>query len=107
MVSRRETVKSCVSVCVCRGGRAMRSGAWSVRTLSPVLLPRWFCDAGARPARLRGQRSVRFLSTDPPPTALPAHARVVICGGGVVGTSVAYHLARLGWTEIVLLEQGR
>ncbi len=35
---------------------------------------------------------------------LPAHARVVIVGGGVVGTSVAYHLARRGWTDVVLLE---
>uniref|UniRef100_A0A8C7JXP5 Pyruvate dehydrogenase phosphatase regulatory subunit, mitochondrial n=1 Tax=Oncorhynchus kisutch TaxID=8019 RepID=A0A8C7JXP5_ONCKI len=41
------------------------------------------------------------------PIPLPSQARVVICGGGIVGTSVAYHLAKLGWTEIVLLEQGR
>jgi glycine cleavage system aminomethyltransferase T/glycine/D-amino acid oxidase-like deaminating enzyme len=39
-------------------------------------------------------------------TDLPARARVVIVGGGVIGTSVAYHLARLGWTDVVLLEQG-
>jgi 4-methylaminobutanoate oxidase (formaldehyde-forming) len=38
---------------------------------------------------------------------LPAHARAVIVGGGIVGTSVAYHLAGLGWSEVVLLEQGR
>uniref|UniRef100_A0A671Y6B2 Pyruvate dehydrogenase phosphatase regulatory subunit, mitochondrial n=1 Tax=Sparus aurata TaxID=8175 RepID=A0A671Y6B2_SPAAU len=38
---------------------------------------------------------------------LPSQARVVICGGGVVGSSVAYHLAKMGWTDIVLLEQGR
>jgi len=37
--------------------------------------------------------------------ALPSHARVVIVGGGIVGTSVAYHLARLGWTDVVLLER--
>jgi 4-methylaminobutanoate oxidase (formaldehyde-forming) len=30
-----------------------------------------------------------------------------VIGGGVVGTSVAYHLAKLGWTDLVLLEQGR
>jgi 4-methylaminobutanoate oxidase (formaldehyde-forming) len=36
---------------------------------------------------------------------LPSHARVVIIGGGVIGCSVAYHLARLGWTDIVLLER--
>jgi 4-methylaminobutanoate oxidase (formaldehyde-forming) len=33
-------------------------------------------------------------------------ARVVIIGGGIVGTSVAYHLTRLGWRDVVLLEQG-
>ncbi|XP_070616787.1 pyruvate dehydrogenase phosphatase regulatory subunit, mitochondrial isoform X2 [Erythrolamprus reginae] len=38
---------------------------------------------------------------------LPTHAQVVICGGGIMGTSVAYHLSKLGWTDIVLLEQGR
>ncbi|QFT94636.1 4-methylaminobutanoate oxidase (formaldehyde-forming) [Roseovarius sp. THAF9] len=36
---------------------------------------------------------------------LPEHARVVIIGGGVVGCSVAYHLAKLGWTDVVLLER--
>jgi len=38
---------------------------------------------------------------------LPSRARVVVVGGGVVGTSVAYHLTELGWTDVVLLEQGR
>lgn len=38
---------------------------------------------------------------------LPTRARVVIVGGGVVGTSVAYHLTRLGWTDVLLVEQGR
>src|SRR3984957_18141603 len=37
---------------------------------------------------------------------LPARARVVIIGGGVVGASVAYHLTRLGRDDVVLLEQG-
>jgi 4-methylaminobutanoate oxidase (formaldehyde-forming) len=36
---------------------------------------------------------------------LPTHTRVVIVGGGIIGTSIAYHLSRLGWTDIVLLEQ--
>ena len=39
-------------------------------------------------------------------TELPSRARVVIVGGGVIGTSVAYHLTRLGWTDVLLLEQG-
>lgn len=37
---------------------------------------------------------------------LPARARVVIVGGGVIGTSVAYHLTRMGWSDVLLLEQG-
>jgi glycine cleavage system T protein len=37
--------------------------------------------------------------------ALPSQARAVIIGGGVSGCSVAYHLAKLGWTDIVLLER--
>lgn len=36
---------------------------------------------------------------------LPAEAQAVVIGGGVAGCSVAYHLARLGWTDIVLLER--
>ncbi|MEO1139844.1 MAG: FAD-dependent oxidoreductase [Pseudomonadota bacterium] len=36
---------------------------------------------------------------------LPAKARVVIIGGGVVGCSVAYHLTKLGWKDVVLLER--
>jgi len=38
-------------------------------------------------------------------TDLPNKARVVIIGGGVIGCSVAYHLAKLGWTDVVLLER--
>jgi glycine cleavage system aminomethyltransferase T/glycine/D-amino acid oxidase-like deaminating enzyme len=37
--------------------------------------------------------------------SLPRQARVVIVGGGIVGCSVAYHLAKLGWTDVVLLER--
>ncbi len=33
------------------------------------------------------------------------HARAVVIGGGVGGTSVAYHLAELGWTDVVLLDR--
>jgi glycine cleavage system T protein len=40
-------------------------------------------------------------------TDLPSHARAVIIGGGVVGASVAYHLTRLGWSDVLLLERKR
>jgi len=36
---------------------------------------------------------------------IPSKARAVIIGGGVVGASVAYHLTKLGWTDVVLLER--
>ncbi len=38
---------------------------------------------------------------------LPQRARVVVVGGGVIGTSVAYHLAHLGWRDVLLLERDR
>jgi len=39
--------------------------------------------------------------------SIPSRAQVVIVGGGVIGCSIAYHLAHLGWTDVVLLEQHR
>src|SRR3989441_7984 len=41
------------------------------------------------------------------PPAVPSRARVVIVGGGIIGTSVAYHLAHAGWNDVVLLERDR
>jgi glycine cleavage system aminomethyltransferase T/glycine/D-amino acid oxidase-like deaminating enzyme len=38
---------------------------------------------------------------------LASRARVVVVGGGVIGTSVAYHLAHAGWNDVVLLERDR
>jgi glycine cleavage system aminomethyltransferase T/glycine/D-amino acid oxidase-like deaminating enzyme len=39
------------------------------------------------------------------PRDLPRHAQAVIVGGGIIGTSIAYHLAKLGWKDVVLLER--
>ena len=36
---------------------------------------------------------------------MKSHYRVVVIGGGVVGASVIYHLAKLGWTDVCLLER--
>jgi 4-methylaminobutanoate oxidase (formaldehyde-forming) len=38
---------------------------------------------------------------------LPQRARVVVVGGGIIGCSVAYHLAHMGWKDVVLLERDR
>src|SRR5437899_2740278 len=38
--------------------------------------------------------------------SIPTHARVVIIGAGIVGNSMAWHLARLGWRDILLVEKG-
>jgi glycine cleavage system T protein len=39
------------------------------------------------------------------PNPLPTHARVVIIGGGIVGCSTAYHLTKIGWKDVVVLER--
>src|SRR5215213_3646216 len=38
---------------------------------------------------------------------LPDRARVVVIGGGIIGSSIAYHLSKMGWTDILLLERDR
>ncbi|MDN5811897.1 MAG: FAD-binding oxidoreductase, partial [Micrococcaceae bacterium] len=37
---------------------------------------------------------------------VPASARVVVIGAGIVGNSIVHHLARLGWRDIVQLDKG-
>jgi glycine/D-amino acid oxidase-like deaminating enzyme len=39
--------------------------------------------------------------------SLPGHAQIVIVGGGIAGCSTAYHLAKFGRTDVLLLEQGK
>ena len=36
---------------------------------------------------------------------MKTHAQAVVIGGGLVGCSILYHLAKLGWTDVVLLER--
>ena len=39
-------------------------------------------------------------------SAIPSKAKAVIIGAGIVGNSVAYHLARLGWRDLVQIDKG-
>src|SRR5438128_12401962 len=39
-------------------------------------------------------------------SSLPSSAKAVVIGAGIVGNSLVYHLAELGWTELVLLDKG-
>ncbi len=47
------------------------------------------------------------VETALPAAPMPAQARVVIVGGGIIGASIAYHLAAAGERDVVLLERGR
>ena len=46
-------------------------------------------------------------SPSPAGRTLPERARVVVIGGGVIGASIAYHLAHLGVTDVLVLERDR
>ena len=46
------------------------------------------------------------MAAGTPQRDVPTHASVVIIGGGVIGASVAFHLAEAGVPEVVLLEGG-
>lgn len=88
--------------------QCLRSVALSKR----VFLPQSGQFLHGRPGRYNavlweGSRRCYSQSSEETLPSLPKSARVVISGGGVVGTSVAYHLAKAGWTDVVLLEQGQ
>jgi hypothetical protein len=55
--------------------------------------------------RLSNTASGTFARTSD--AALPSHARVVVIGGGIIGNSVLYHLAKAGWKDVVLLERSQ
>ena len=70
-------------------------------------------DSSATPSERKWQGSADesgwgVWDSAPVAPELPARARVVVIGGGVIGTSIAYHLAHLGWgSDVVLLERDR
>lgn len=46
-----------------------------------------------------------FLTRSLSVSSLPSHAKVVVIGGGIIGNSITYHLAKEKIGDIVLLEQ--
>lgn len=55
-----------------------------------------------------GRRSQRCRKYSTGPGILPKNCKVAICGGGVMGASVAYHLAQLGWgPQTIVVEQDK
>ena len=67
--------------------------------------PAWPAAGAAGPGEEAVARAAGGGSSGQP--APPVRARVVIIGGGVIGASVAYHLAAIGWSDVLLLEQGQ
>jgi glycine/D-amino acid oxidase-like deaminating enzyme len=47
------------------------------------------------------------MTKSPTGNKIPVHTQVVIIGGGVIGCSIAYHLTKLGWKDVVLLERAQ
>src|SRR3989475_1228793 len=81
----------------CGGGCAGRSETDSAGT-----------SCRKRSALPTNRNEARYAAVRMGPTDrnLPSHARAIVIGCGIVGNSVAYHLGRLGWRDIVLLDKG-
>jgi len=49
----------------------------------------------------------RSTSSEQVSDTFPSETKVVICGGGLIGTSVAYHLGQLGYKDVVLVTRDK
>src|SRR5580698_9696821 len=81
--------------------------------ISPPRCPRpprplWYISWRARSCDARAAADIATLDRlDMSDKTLPRQARVVIIGGGVIGCSIAYHLTKLGWRDVLLLERAQ
>ncbi|XP_070545509.1 pyruvate dehydrogenase phosphatase regulatory subunit, mitochondrial-like [Ptychodera flava] len=81
------------------------------RTLSQSCIASLGCarilTAGLQTRQSQPRRLRSSVAEDVSSQQLPRSARVVVVGAGISGCSVAYHLAQLGWNDVVVLEKGR
>src|SRR5215469_6057005 len=79
---------------------------WLARPSLRLMLRQRRARWGGRRGDLPTDRNTSLMIM-PAAAAMPDRARVVVVGGGIIGVSVAYHLAQLGMSDVVLLERDR
>src|SRR6478609_11857985 len=94
---RRQPRSQCVALRIVRGGRSLQAGVamWPRRIVG--LQP-----PHSRPAECADERARTTFAA-----AMTTAHDVIVIGAGVIGTSIAYHLAALGARDVVVLDRGR
>ncbi|KAF2356784.1 FAD dependent oxidoreductase [Trinorchestia longiramus] len=82
---------------------ALASEEWLSKAVSKVLP--LACSSTHNVGSLDGHIQRRHATQAP--SSLPSQAQVVVCGAGIVGNSIAYHLTREGWRDVLVLEKTR
>src|SRR5207244_10620890 len=91
-----------VVLCVCLEANCdVDKAYWNICVVMCV-----FCEAcRGISVEYRASISIHRTQETAVSPSIPSHARVVIIGGGIVGCSVAYHLTKLGWRDVLVLER--
>jgi hypothetical protein len=97
MLCQRQIIHGLISTVTCRQCKPILNSRHNItsgpRLQSTALFPHQILDS---------------TGGDEAAVLLPREAKVVVCGGGVMGAAVAYHLAELGWgPQTVLIDKGR